>query len=140
METTCGFFIVNSDTKILIVPPTNAKDTVWSIPKGRVNKGETELQAAYREVREETNINLKKYTATSIIALGTSKYKKRRKILSGFVFEYDGKFKEKLFCESMVKGKFPEVDRFQWVSFKKAFELIHHTQQELLEKYLKNHR
>ena len=59
------------------------------------------------------------------------------------VFEYKGKFNEKLFCESMVTsvhGDFPEVDRYKWVTFKKAFELIHHTQQELLQKYIKKYR
>ena len=139
METTCGFFIIDENNKILIVHPTNAKDTIWSIPKGRLDNGETELEAAYREVNEETNIDLLNYEG-KIIPLGRAKYKKRRKILCAFVFEYNGIFKEKLKCKTFVKRKFPEVDKYKWVTFKKAFELIHETQQILLQKYLKEYR
>ncbi len=142
MEITCGFFIINKNDKMLIVHPTKSPDSIWSIPKGRIDNNETELEAAYREVKEETNIDLLKYVG-KVIPLGTEKYKHGRKTLSGVIFEYNGKFKEKLFCESMVhsvKGDFPEVDRYKWVTFKTAFELIHHTQQELLQKYIKKYR
>jgi 8-oxo-dGTP pyrophosphatase MutT (NUDIX family) len=136
METTCGFFIVNKDNKILIVHPTGANENTWSIPKGRMDKGETELETAYREVEEETNIDLLQYEGR-VIPLGKTKYRRRKKILCGFVFEYDGKIKTKLKCKTFVKNKFPEVDKYKWVSFKRAFELIHDTQQILLQKYLK---
>lgn len=139
MQTTCGFFIINDEDKVLIVHPTNAKNTVWSIPKGRMDKGESELETAYRELKEETSINLLKYVGRTI-PLGLCNYKGRKKRLCGFAFEYDGKIKDKLKCETYVNGKFPEVDKFKWVSFKKAFELLHYTQQELLQKYLKNYR
>lgn len=139
MEITCGFFIINSDDKMLIVHPTNSSHTTWSIPKGRLDKGETEIEAAYREVKEETNIDLKKYVGR-VIPLGKKKYKHGRKILSGFVFEYDGQIKDQLKCQSFVSERFPEVDGYKWVTFTKAFELIHHTQQELLQKYIKQYR
>ena len=139
MQLTCGIFIINSDEKVLIVHPTHAKNTMWSIPKGGIEKGETELEAAYREVYEETNIDLTKYSG-KVIPLGKCKYKHGKKTLCGFAFEYDGKIKDKLKCHTYVRGKFPEVDKHKWVSFKKAFELIHDTQQELLQKYLKKYR
>ena len=139
METTCGFFIINKDDKMLIVHPTNSSRKIWSIPKGRVDKGETELEAAYREVYEETNIDLYKYEG-NIILLGKEQYKHRRKTLCGFVFKYDGEFNEKLSCQSLLSNKFPEVDKYKWVTFQEAFELIHHTQQELLQKYIKTYR
>ena len=139
MEITCGVFIINKDDKMLIVHPTHSNDSIWSIPKGRIDKGETELEAAYREVKEETNIDLRNYVG-KVIPLGKETYKHGRKTLSGFVFEYNGTFKEKLSCQSFVSEKFPEVDRYKWVTFKKAFELIHHTQQELLQKYIKQYR
>jgi len=112
---------------------------MWSIPKGRIDAGETELEAAYREVKEETNINLLDYIGR-VIPLGICKYHHRRKKLCGFAFEYDGRFKDKLKCVTFVRDKFPEVDRYKWVSFKKAFQLIHYTQQELLQKYLEIYR
>ena len=139
MQKTCGFFIINENDDILIVHPTYAKKDMWSIPKGRMDRGETELETAYRELKEETNINLLNYVGR-IIPLGTCKYSHRKKVLCGFAFEYDGLITDKLKCNMLVKDKFPEVDKFKWVSFKKAFTLIHYTQQELLQKYLKLYR
>ncbi len=36
-----GIFIVRKDKKILICHPTNHKPDFWSIPKGKVDNGET---------------------------------------------------------------------------------------------------
>ena len=34
----------------------NGRDTVWALPKGRIDQGETAADAAVREVREETGV------------------------------------------------------------------------------------
>jgi predicted NUDIX family NTP pyrophosphohydrolase len=137
MEHTCGFFIIDKNKKVLIVHPTNASWKQWSIPKGKCDKDETYLEAAIREVKEETDINLKKYKG-KIVPLGKSKYKNRKKILHAFVFKYKGTIKKKLKCKTLVNDKFPEVDYFKWVTFDEALQCIHHTQVELLKKYLKD--
>jgi 8-oxo-dGTP pyrophosphatase MutT (NUDIX family) len=136
MNTTCGIFFIDKNDKILIVHPTNASYKHWSIPKGGMDKGETHAVSAIRELKEETNITLGDYKG-ALIEIGESTYRHGKKKLHAFAFECKGKCKTKLKCDSLVNEKFPEVDQFMWVDFKGAFELLHYTQQELLQTYLK---
>lgn len=47
--------LVHKDDKVLLVKVKNLKgETVWTFPKGHLEKGETARQAALREVEEET--------------------------------------------------------------------------------------
>ena len=49
--------ILEQDKKILLVKRPRYDD--WSLPKGKLDRGETPLQAALREVREETGYRAK---------------------------------------------------------------------------------
>jgi 8-oxo-dGTP pyrophosphatase MutT (NUDIX family) len=48
-----GGVVVNPDGKVLVV---NQNGDSWSLPKGHVDPGETDRQAAEREVREESGV------------------------------------------------------------------------------------
>jgi len=48
-----GGLIQNRDKNILMI----YKNKVWDLPKGKLEKGESALSAAIREVKEETGIN-----------------------------------------------------------------------------------
>lgn len=54
-EKSCGCIIIE-DKKVLLIKQTNG---IWGFPKGHVEENETELQTAEREVKEETNIDVK---------------------------------------------------------------------------------
>ena len=60
MEKSSGLLIIKNN-KVLLGHPTNAS---WfgrhSIPKGRLEEGEDELDAAIRETQEEVGITIKK--------------------------------------------------------------------------------
>lgn len=54
-EKSCGCIIIE-DGKVLLIKQTSG---AWGFPKGHVEENETELQTAAREVKEETNIDVK---------------------------------------------------------------------------------
>ena len=53
-EKSCGAIIVKNG-KVLLIHQTN---DVWCFPKGHVENGETEVETAIREVKEETNLDV----------------------------------------------------------------------------------
>lgn len=137
-----GVFIIQKSGKVLICHPTNHPSNVWSIPKGKVEDGETLMNAAIRETFEETNIDLTQLKDFELRYIGDEAYRHGKKILSGFMFlerqesTFDWDSIE-LRCDSMVpeeEGGFPEMDDFKWVEIKDAKELLHETQVKILSK------
>lgn len=61
MKKSAGIIIILRGEKILLCHSTNSKwFGTYSVPKGGVNKGETEIDGAIRELREETSIRVEK--------------------------------------------------------------------------------
>lgn len=128
MKITCGIFLIDKNKNILICRVTNSKNH-WSIPKGLCDKNEKLLDAALRELKEETSILL---SNQNISFVGSFKYSKSNKILTAFCCNIDYSIDaNQLRCESMVNENgriFPEVDKYEWVSIEEAKKLIHETQ------------
>lgn len=55
-EKSCGCIVFNNKKEVLLV---KMKEGHWSFPKGHVENDESEYETAYREVKEETNIDCK---------------------------------------------------------------------------------
>ena len=55
-EKSCGAIIINDKDEILII---QHKKGHWAFPKGHVENNETEIETALREVKEETNLDIK---------------------------------------------------------------------------------
>lgn len=136
-----GVFLVNSKHQVLICHPTRHSETLWSIPKGKVEEGEELLAAAIRETYEETNIDLTNYTL--VINMDPVTYTHKKKVLYPFiVFEnYNDKLGSfdsfEIKCNSNVpieRGGFPEMDAYRWVDFSEAKRLLHNTQAECIDK------
>ena len=54
-EKSCGCIVINSSDEVLLIQHNAGH---WDFPKGHVEDGETEVQTAIREVKEETNIDV----------------------------------------------------------------------------------
>lgn len=53
-EKSCGAVIFDGD-KVLVIQQTEGH---WGFPKGHVEEGETEIETATREIKEETNLDV----------------------------------------------------------------------------------
>src|SRR5690348_4829820 len=74
-ERSAGGVVVRGDEVVVIVPTRRASDgsKVLALPKGHIDPGESEVQAATREVREETGV-----VGEPVRELGESRYWYRR--------------------------------------------------------------
>lgn len=145
MEITCGIFLYSVKAgKFLIGHAARTRKNNWSIPKGLKDPGESELEAALRELNEETGINLKPENILFAFSLSPSMYKTRKKILNAFLIitDLDPEILE-LSCSSLVNDEYPEIDKFKWVKPEEMSEYIHESQTALLpeiEELLQNVR
>ncbi len=57
-EKSCGAIITRNDLRNLEILLIHQVQGHWSFPKGHVEEGETELQTASREIKEETNVDV----------------------------------------------------------------------------------
>ena len=99
----------------------------WSLPKGKLQSGETEEEAAVREVEEETGMRCR-----IVRALGTTSYidrKGRPKIVYYWLMRaVTGKF--------VVNG---EIDDIRWLELEPAIELLSYDRDRTLLRALGEH-
>jgi 8-oxo-dGTP pyrophosphatase MutT (NUDIX family) len=120
--------VVRGDEVVVIVPTRRAADgsRVLALPKGHVDPGETPLQAAEREVREETGV-----LARPVCELGEARYWYRRdgrtigKTVTFYLFEYVG---------GDTKDHDDEVEEARWMPLTEArSQLTHAAEREMVE-------
>jgi 8-oxo-dGTP pyrophosphatase MutT (NUDIX family) len=134
MKTTCGIFLYDLTNRFLIVHPTDHPSNIWSIPKGTNESGETFLESAIRELKEETGMDLNCLEYTILDDINPIKYKTSNKQLKSFRIKINGIIDiDMLYCNSYFKHSSgslkKEVDIFRMVT-EKHLHLLHNTQQE----------
>jgi 8-oxo-dGTP pyrophosphatase MutT (NUDIX family) len=112
----CGTVIVNDAHELLLCHVTGHDH--WDLPKGGAHAGETPLQAALRETREECGLDL---DPAALRDLGRLPYR-ARKDLHLFGARLPRIDTGTLTCESrFIDGAtgalLPEMDAFGWFSF-----------------------
>lgn len=143
-----GCLIVDKNGMMLLGHPTNHHKDSWTIPKGQINKGESEMDAAIRETKEETGIDVVKlYDEGKAYAphyFNEGNYKIRKRIIKNltiYLVKLKGSFQEmdlKPYCESMVDSKFPELDEFKWVNIAKYKKYLVKSQKDIFNDYYNN--
>jgi 8-oxo-dGTP pyrophosphatase MutT (NUDIX family) len=126
-EFSAGGVVVRGEEVVVIVPTRRAADgsRVLALPKGHVDPGETPLQAAEREVREETGI-----LAEPVRELGEARYWYRRdgrtigKSVTFYLFTY---------VEGDTADHDDEVEEARWIPLADAeTELTHAAEREMV--------
>ena len=138
-EITCGVYIHNPKGEILICHANEMSRNIWGIPKGRPDVGEMLKDAAIREVREETGIDLFWYEDV-MSYVGIEKYGKKNKTLVAWTVKLNECIND-LRCESLFvslrsENKIPEIDEYKWVNFHEYKHRINRTAVRLWERYL----
>jgi len=119
-----GGIIVNPERKVAIV---NQFGNSWSLPKGHIERGESTLDAAFREIEEETGIPkhslqfirpLGSYIRSRISRDGKSVVRNAPRELHMFLFE--------TWCTSPMRPADPDNPVALWVTPEEASELLTH--------------
>ena len=124
-----GIIVFNKDNKIFVAKRIDNQKNFWQMPQGGVDEGENNLEAAYRELEEETSIK----NVELIHELeGTTTYELPDHLL-GIIWKgkYRGQ-KQKWFLmkflgediEVNIKTKKPEFIEWQWISLDKITDLV----------------
>lgn len=119
MQITCGILLTNG-TKLLICHPTN--HTVWDLPKGRRDQGEENIDAAIRELWEETNLTV---LPEQLELIGTFPYKINKDLCLYWYKVSEMPDLNTCYCVSIFefRGKLiPEMDDYAMVSYATALK------------------
>jgi 8-oxo-dGTP pyrophosphatase MutT (NUDIX family) len=126
-EFSAGGVVVRGEEVVVIVPTRRAADgsRVLALPKGHIDPGETPVQAAAREVLEETGI-----VAEPVTELGETRYWYRRdgrtigKSVSFFLFRHAG---------GDTADHDDEVEEVRWMPLEQAErELSHAAERDMV--------
>ena len=138
-----GIILLNKDNKVFVAKRIDNPKNFWQMPQGGIDEGEKDLEAAYRELYEETSIK-KVELIQEIDGLFTYELPDH---LLGIIWK--GKFKgqtQKWFLmkylgndkEINLKTNNPEFLEWKWVNLDEITEIVVdfklHVYRELKEK------
>lgn len=131
---TCGIII--TDTRgYLICHPTRSK--WWDIPKGQMEPGESYVETAIRELREETGLVV---APEQLTLLGKYNYKPKKDLVL-YYWQVDIMFNiELMSCSATVEKNgiiFPEMDKFKIVTKNDMIKQVNPSLSKLLTEVLK---
>jgi putative (di)nucleoside polyphosphate hydrolase len=124
-----GIIVLNNKNKVFVARRIDNPKNFWQMPQGGVDKGESLLEAAYRELEEETNItNVKLIKEIE----GTLTYELPAHLLGKI---WKGKYKgqkQKWFLmrflgfdsDINIKTKNPEFIEWKWINLEQITNVV----------------
>lgn len=117
--TSCGVVILNEEGEVLLAHATET--THWDIPKGQGDPGESYVDTALRETREETGLQI---DPTQLVDLGLFSYRhdKNLYLFATRLSRIEADI-ERCVCVSYFPRRrdgqmIPEMDAFRWVAIR----------------------
>jgi|TARA_B100001057_G_C22707469_1_gene894346 putative (di)nucleoside polyphosphate hydrolase len=124
-----GVVVLNKENKVFVAKRIDNPKNFWQMPQGGINKGESFLKAAFRELKEETSIEnvelIKELEGTMTYELPNHllgiiwKGKYRGQKQKWFVMRFIGDEKE-----INIKTKNPEFLDWKWIKIDLITELV----------------
>jgi len=115
------YCIENKEPKFLLLKNT-FKTTYYSFPKGIIESGEQPLETAIREVKEETNLDIKKQNLIPKFKYIQSWfYKRDNKLISKQAIYFLAKLNKEQIKNTKISN---EHESFSWLTYKQALDLI----------------
>ena len=141
-----GIIVLNKENKVFVAKRIDNPKNFWQMPQGGIDEGEDFLDAAYRELSEETSIKnvelIKELDGTITYELPDHllgiiwKGKYRGQKQKWFLMKFVGEDKE-----INIKTKNPEFLDWKWIELDKITEVVVnfklHVYRELKEKIKK---
>lgn len=125
-EKSCGCIVIEGE-KVLLVKHNAGH---WDFPKGHMEEGETEEQTAIREVKEETNIDVK---IPDLNRRYTVHYSPKLGVVKEVVY----------FIAKKISGEISpqeeEIEKLGWVEINEAPELItYQTSKDIMKQVIED--
>ena len=124
-----GVIILNRENKVFVAKRIDNAKNFWQMPQGGINDGEDDLDAAYRELEEETSIKnvelIKELEGTVTYELPDhllgviwrGKYRGQKQ--KWFLMRFKGEEKE-----INIKTKNPEFFEWKWIEVDQITEVV----------------
>ena len=129
-EKSCGALIYKVENDVyylLMVKHINGEH--WAFPKGHVEKGETEIETALREIKEETHLDVKIDSTFRHVV----NYSPKIGVSKDVVY----------FCATPITedvvAQEEEISKIEWISIDKAYEVVTFDNDKNLIRLLKEH-
>lgn len=101
--------------------------------KGHVEHNETWLEAALREFREESNVELTDVKESDLIPLGTAQQNKN-KVVVAYALYYPNIDENSCFSNMADNGLWPEIDKYAWMTYDELKDITHPTHLKFYDK------
>lgn len=126
-EKACGTIVIN-DNKVLVI---QQKQGFWGFPKGHMEQGESEIETAIRETKEETNLDVIIEDKTRFCLTYVIEDKNIHKKVVYFVAKVDGKVD--------IKPQIEEINGIVWIEIAKVEDILTFDNLKELWKVVLNH-